>query len=109
MTVKGAPGPWKVDEQEAELRDLTMRLQDANRALICWKRRGGGVICSRTVQVQVPGEPRPRETTDAELAVILKLGHEGSMLVTWPFSPNMDPSAIHAPIDEAIVAAASVL
>lgn len=108
MTVKGADGPWKVDPVEAELRDLTARLQDANRVLGCWKRRGGGTINAHNVLVRMPGEPAPRETTDAELVVIRSMERQGTLLVSWPFR-CMRPLDDHAPVDELIEAAASIL
>ncbi len=108
MTAKGAPGPWAVSAEEQELRDLTVRLQASTAVLVGWKRRGGGVVHAGSVDVQLPGEPAPRPTTDAELASLRALELGGVVTVSWPWR-CMQPHEDHAPLEPAIENAAALL
>lgn len=108
MTVKGAPGPWAVSAEEEELRHLTTRLQSSTTVCVGWQPRGGGIINASTVLVELPDEPGPRPTTNADLASLRALELGGAIMISWPWR-TMQPNEDHAPLDEAIEQAARLL
>lgn len=109
MTARGAPGPWSVSAEEAELRDLTERLRSKTLVLVSWGERGsvGPGICGATVEVRMPGEHEFKVLTDAELASLRALELAGQIEICWPFYPRQLEG--HAPISPAIEAAAAEL
>jgi hypothetical protein len=99
-------------ELDAEIAATSQELRRSAGVLVCWRRRGGGLVRASAVMVRLPGAREPMAVSDAELAALRCLELAGEMEVVWPFNAGLGKRGggqPHAPLAPEVEAAALAL